>query len=62
MDKFNWTQFRSLPRYENGRIIGLSDVFLSLTPQMVLCLHSDDWSYYQELQEELECMMAELNG
>lgn len=62
MDKLNWTEFTRLPRYENGRIKNLPDVFLSLTPQMVVCLQSDDWSYYQELQEELECMMAELRG
>lgn len=55
-------QFLALPRYTNGRIKGLPDVFLDLTSEQVEMLHGDDWSYYQELQEEVEYMMAELVG
>lgn len=46
-------QFAVLPRYDNGRIKNLPDVFLSLTPEQVERLHEDDWSYYHELEEEI---------
>jgi len=55
-------QFLALPRYINGRIKNLSEIFLDLTVEQVEMLHGDDWSYYHELQEEVECMMAELVG
>lgn len=58
MDKFTWAQFQSLPRVR-GRITILPDVFLSLTDEMVNVLHSDDWSYYMELQEEVRILAKE---
>lgn len=48
------TEFYQLPRYENGRIKDLPVCFLLLTPEQVDMLHGDDWSYYQELREEVE--------
>lgn len=55
-------QFLALPRYPNGRIISMSEVFLEIPQDFLEMLHGDDWSYYHELQEELEYMMAELVG
>lgn len=58
MEKFTWSQFNALPRVR-GRIVILADVFLSLTQEQVDVLHSDDWSYYYELQEEVRVLMQE---
>ena len=55
-------QFLVLPRYQNGRIIGLSEVFLEIPQDFLEMLHGDDWSYYFELQEEVEYMLAEFRG
>lgn len=60
--KLSDADFYSLPRWPNGRIMDLADVFYMLTSEQVEMLHGDDWSYYQELQEEVEYMMAELVG
>jgi hypothetical protein len=55
-------EFASLDRYSNGRLMDLPNVFHLLTDAQVEELHSDDWSYYQELVEEIEYEYArELN-
>jgi len=59
MDKMTDADFAALPRWTNSRIMDLSDIFYMLTPEQVEKLHGDDWSYYHELQEELEIMMQE---
>ena len=51
-------EFFSLDRYMNGRLLDLPNIFYLLTPELVEELHSDDWSYYQELMEELEYAYA----
>ena len=51
-------EFFSLDRYMNGRLVDLPNVFHLLTPEIVEELHSDDWSYYHELMEELEYEFA----
>lgn len=51
-------EFFSLDRYMNGRLVDLPNVFHLLTPELVEELHSDDWSYYHELMEELEYEFA----
>lgn len=56
-EKFSTAEFEALERYSNGRIMDLSNVFLLLTDGQVEQLHDDDWSYYQELQEELDYEM-----
>lgn len=48
------SEFAALERYSNGRIVDLANIFLMLTEAQVAQLHGDDWSYYQELQEELD--------
>lgn len=53
MDKLSPSEFAALERYENGRLKDIADVFLNLTDEQIEQLHEDDWSYYQELQEEL---------
>jgi hypothetical protein len=53
--KLSASAFAALDRYSNGRLKDLSDIFLQLTDAQVEQLHGDDWSYYQELQEELAC-------
>lgn len=53
-------EFAALGRYENGRLKNLPDVFLRLTPKQVEALHSDDWSYYNELMEEIDYMNYEV--
>ena len=59
--KFTNAEFNALERYPNGRIVDLSECFIWLTEAQVAQLHGDDWSYYDDLQEELRCeMMAEL--
>jgi hypothetical protein len=47
-------EFASLDRYSNGRLMDLPNVFHLLTDELVEELHSDDWSYYHELMEELD--------
>ena len=55
-------EFASLDRYSNGRLLDLPNVFHLLTDELVEELHSDDWSYYQELFDQLEYEYAhELN-
>ena len=51
-------EFLALDRYSNGRLKDIADVFLGLSPAQIDQLHSDDWSYYQELQEELAYEMS----
>jgi hypothetical protein len=53
MDMLTDTQFYALARYSNGRIKDLPLYYYRMTPEQVECLHGDDWSYYQELQEEV---------
>jgi hypothetical protein len=53
MDKLSDVDFLALERYPNGRLKDIADVFLNLTDAQIEQLHSDDWSYYHELQEEL---------
>lgn len=55
-------QFNALARYDNGRIKRLADVFIFLTDEQVLKLDGDDYSYYHELQEELEYEMEMMEG
>lgn len=59
--KFSDAEFGALPRYPNGRIINLSEIFMWLTPKQVERLQSDDWSYHGELEEEVRIMAAEFN-
>ncbi len=51
-------EFDDLDRYEGGRLIQLSEIHHLLTDAQVQKLHSDDWSYYNELEEELKIEMA----
>ena len=53
MNKLSLPEFLMLARYPNGRLKDIADVFLDLTDEQVEMLHSDDWSYYHELMEEL---------
>lgn len=55
-------EFESLERYENGRIIAMSAVWYLFTDEQVSRLHSDDWSYHEELLEESRIEMAEALG
>jgi hypothetical protein len=54
MEKMTDTDFAALPRWPNGRLMDLAVIFFMLTPKQVEQLHGDDWSYYNELQEEVE--------
>lgn len=51
-------QFENLER-QNGRIVDLPSCYHVLTAGQVEALDSDDWSYYGELLEEMEGMIAE---
>ena len=53
MEMLSDAEFLALERYSNGRLKDIANVFLNLTDEQVEQLHDDDWSYYQELQEEL---------
>lgn len=53
MTKLSDADFLALERYSNGRLKDIANVFLDLTDAQIEQLHSDDWSYYQELMEEL---------
>lgn len=53
MTKLSDADFLALERYSNGRLKDIANVFLDLTDAQIEQLHSDDWSYYHELQEEL---------
>ena len=50
---FTTEEFLALPRYANGRLKDLPYAFPFLTGNQVKQLHEDDWSYYLELEEEL---------
>lgn len=53
------SEFKALDRYDNGRLVNLHDVFYRLTKTQVDNLHGDDYSYYEELQEEVRYMHME---
>ena len=59
--KFTNAEFKALPRYSNGRIIDLPMNFMWLTDSQKENLHDDDYSYYDELEEECRIMMEEFN-
>jgi len=51
-------QFDALER-ESGRIVDLPLCYHVLTAGQVERLHSDDWSYYEDLLEEERHLVAE---
>ena len=53
-EMLTWEEFNSLARYSNGRIKDLPLYWYRMEPDMVNVLTGDDWSYYMELQEELD--------
>lgn len=57
---FTAAEFKDLARNADGRIVELAEVFECLTPDQVAKLHDDDASYYEELQEEVRCMVDEV--
>ena len=57
--KFTNAEFKALPRYENGRVKNLSEIFMWLTKAQVEKLNGDDYSYYDDLQEEVRIMAAD---
>ena len=57
--KFSAAEFAALPRYSNGRIIDLPMCYAWITPAQREQLHGDDWSYMNELDEEMEYLRAE---
>ncbi len=61
-DYLTEAQFLSLERYENGRIVAMPVIFCFFTDDQVSRLHSDDWSYYEDLQEECRVELAEMMG
>ena len=63
------TEFDALPRYGQtgaslpcGRIVDLPAVFHLLTPPQVCDLDSDDWEYYNELDEEVRVMFEQFKA
>lgn len=56
--KYTMKEFRALKRYENGDLVNHYDDFVLLTDKQVDLLSNDDWSRYQDFQEELRCEMA----
>jgi hypothetical protein len=57
-EKYTMEEFKAIPRYANGRIVDLYEHFLLLTDEQIDMLDSDDWSYYYEMQDELEYELA----
>ena len=53
-----WDEYMALPRYKNGRIIDLPLHWYRMNQDMLDTLVGDDWSYYLELQEEVEYEMS----
>ena len=60
--KYTMKEFRALERDANGDLVSIYDHFLLLTAKQVDLLTSDDWSRYNELEQELawEMKMARL--
>jgi len=54
MEMLSDKDFAALPRWPNGRLMDLADIFFMLTPEQIEQLHGDDWSYLQDLKEEIE--------
>ena len=57
-EKFNNQEFASLNRNADGDVIDLADAFIWLTDTQVEKLTGDDFSRYDEYQEELRCLIA----
>ena len=48
--------FRNLKRYSNGDIVDLYNIYHLLTDKQIDKLSDDDWSRYQEYQDELSIL------
>ena len=48
--------FRNLKRYPNGDIVDLYNIYHLLTDKQIDKLSDDDWSRYQEYQDELSIL------
>lgn len=59
LKKLTNKEFKALERNEDGRLINLPDVFYLLTAEQIDKLHEDDWSYYDDLCEEMSYLYAE---
>ena len=57
--KFSNAEFSRLARYPNGDLVELSTCFFWLTDSQHDKLSGDDWSRYEEYQEDLRCLMNE---
>jgi hypothetical protein len=57
---FTNKEFKNLERYENGDIVNLGEVFFKIKPAQTEKLSSDDWSRMDGLEEEMRCMVADL--
>ena len=55
--KFNNKEFKNLSRTNEGRIIDLAECFIFIKDAQVGLLHCDDYSYYEELMEELRIIL-----
>ena len=53
-EMLTWEEFMALRRYPNGRIMDLPLYWYRMNQDMLDTLVGDDWSYYMELQEEME--------
>jgi hypothetical protein len=56
---FTDAEFDALPRYANGRVIDLPMAYAWITAEQRERLHEDDWSYMDELDEEMAYLRAE---
>ena len=57
--KFSNAEFSRLQRNTDGDIVELSTCFFWLTGSQHDKLSEDDWSRYEEYQEDLRCLMDE---
>lgn len=57
--KLSDAEFDALPRYENGRVRDLPIAYPWISDAQRERLHEDDYSYMDELDEEMAYLMAD---
>jgi hypothetical protein len=58
--KFTNAEFSALERNADGDVLELSSAFIWMTKSQSEKLSGDDYSRFDDYQEEMRCMIAEL--
>lgn len=58
--KYTMKEFKAIKRNSDGDIINTWEHFPLITEKQRSLLSDDDWSRYENYQEEMRCMMHDL--